>query len=169
MGNDSETVAYEVATDLETGGRPILALAWFESLVVSLGAVGGIISPPRSLSLAPHSPLVVAPTTLDAFVWLLAFVLVAWLGWCVHLSRPRSVTALVWGVALVCMLVWRPLLYFAGAIWPGAIVLLLATSAMALLVPLVAAFSLAASWVCMPLLFWLGYEVLTVINIAIHA
>jgi hypothetical protein len=152
----------------EAGGqeRRILTLAWFEGVVVSIGAAGGIISAPRSASIVQHFPLVAMPTALEAFASILAFGLVAWLGWCVHVYRPNGLTGLVWGVMLACMLAWRPLCFAAGAILPGAGVLALAVIAAALLVLLVAAFSRPAGWVCVSILIWLGCEAVAVIEMA---
>lgn len=150
-------------------GRPFLRLALFEGFVVSLGAAIGIFSTPRSSPVVESFPLVVMSSTISAFAWLVAFGIVGWLGWCIHMPRPKPATLFVWSIVLAGMLLWRPLVFVAGAIWPGAMLLALASIASAFLVPLLAAFSLSASWVCMPLLFWLGYQAMAVIDLAIHS
>jgi tryptophan-rich sensory protein len=137
--------------------RPILMLAWFEGVVVSLGAVSGIISAPGAFPFPDDWPLLIMPATLDTLGWLLAFVVFGWLGWRTHTRRPQGAAFTLWTVQFVLLLAWRPMVFLIHAIWPGTMTLIFALVASAFMMPLVASFSLAATWICLPLLLWLGY------------
>ena len=137
--------------------RPYLVLAWFEGLVVSLGAAAGIVSTPHIGSATGDLLLFSPDSALDAFSWLLAYAIAGWLGWRIYTLRPQSRAMKVWVVMLACMLGWRPVFYFAGAGWPGAVFLALAAFATALLLPTLAVLGRAAAWTGAALLTWLGY------------
>ncbi len=139
-------------------GRPILKLAWFEGMVVSLGASIGIVWASKSPVVPQRLSSLALPASATYFAWLLAFVLVGWLGWHIHMKRPKSMAFLVWILLVACMLIWRPLFCGANTIWLGTMTGISASLLATLLLPLVAAIDIAAGWICLPLLIWLGYR-----------
>ncbi len=138
--------------------RPFLGLAWFEGTVVALGAGVGIVSQSPPVVLALVYPPLDIPAGLFSFIWLVCFALVGWIGWHIHRQNPKSLAFVVWLALVASMLGWRLLYYALGAVWSGSATLLLATILSALLVPLLATANRAASWACLPLLFWLNYR-----------
>ena len=131
--------------------------------MVSLGAVAGIVSQPNFVEFATGWVIRDLPVSLASFLWLMAFVLAGWLGWFIRMTTPRSAAFFVWLAMVLCMLVWRPVFSGTEPIWPGALMLVAATLFAAVLQSLLAAQSLVAGWICLPLLGWLAYRAVYVV------
>ena len=144
-------------------GRPILRLAWFEGVVVSLGAISGIVWTAESPSVPQEPTTLTLPVSASSFAWLVAFAHVAWLGWHIHTRQPKSLAFIVWVLLVACMLIWRPLFCAESTIWLSAATQMFAPILTALLLPLVAAIDTAAGWSCLPLLLWLGYRAVLIL------
>ncbi len=137
---------------------PNLRLALFEGIVVSLGAASGIAFAPRLLPPGLLSFVPVMPSPLTALVWLMAFAIVGWLGWRIHIEKRRGLMLVVWSIMFASLLVWRLFLYACGAVWLGAAVLALAALLATVLLPLVVSIGAGTAWTLLPLVLWLGYS-----------
>lgn len=156
-----------MSTQAETvRARSLIALAWFEGAVVSMGAISGIFSTRFDAIGLPSLPFFTFPTSVRTLFWLVAYALLAWLGWRICMVARQRFACVVWFIVLAGMLAWRPLLTLAETIVPGMLALSVSAIAVALLIPLVASFSLAASWACLVLLFWLGSRTAALIYLA---
>jgi len=137
---------------------PNLKLVLFEGVVVSLGAASGIAFAPRLLLPGMPSFVLVIPSPVTALAWLLAFAIVGWLGWRIHIEKRRGLALAIWGVMFASLLAWRLFLYAFGAVWLGAAVLALAALLAAVLLPLVVSIGAGVAWTLLPLVLWLGYS-----------
>lgn len=134
---------------------PNLKLVLFVGIVVSLGAASGIAFAPRFLP-SDLLPAMVMPSPMTALVWLVAFAIVGWLGWRIHVDRRHGLALAIWGAMLASLLAWRLFLFTFGILWLGTAVLALGALLAAALLPLVVSIGAGAAWAFLPLVLWLG-------------
>ncbi|MEQ1770999.1 MAG: TspO/MBR family protein [Devosia sp.] len=111
-----------VAGDLRSA-RSLLILAAFILVVVGVGAVIGISTPPdawyASLAKPPFNP----PNWIFGPVWFTLYVLIAIAGWRTALTDSFGTATFLWILQMVLNWAWSPTWFGLHLLWPAFVII----------------------------------------------